>query len=243
MLSPALLFKPSSWCLDIIPHPRLYTLPHLALPHPTPVSSCFTSSYSRYIKGTGSVLLVSVPCASLQDPSPKRLRSEFPRKEFVLHESTREYSEHWQQQYLDSLLHPDYCWNANTMDVTTASSSASTSACERTAAGIVENQKELTGRRDSHAEVEMDAIISPAHELPTPFLRLRYFTPTELLNLFGFPVTFKWKAVEAITINDTNADRKDIEITRKQQYELIGNSINVTVVTELLLIMFAMYKQ
>lgn len=47
--------------------------------------------------------------------------------------------------------------------------------------------------------------------------RLRRFTPKELLNLFGFPLDYHFPS----------------EIKLEHQYKLIGNSINVTVVTAL----------
>lgn len=61
-------------------------------------------------------------------------------------------------------------------------------------------------------------------------LRLRYFTPAELLRLFAFlPLatelsldTFVWPA----------------DISTKTKYKLIGNSVNVRVVTELINYLF-----
>lgn len=61
-------------------------------------------------------------------------------------------------------------------------------------------------------------------------LHLRYFSPTELLRLFAFVRpgpgyemdTFEWP---------TN-------VSRKVKYRLIGNSVNVCVVTELLTFLF-----
>lgn len=50
-------------------------------------------------------------------------------------------------------------------------------------------------------------------------LSLRYLTPRELLSLFGFP-------------DDSFIFPADISL--RKRYELIGNSINVTVVSELL---------
>lgn len=45
-------------------------------------------------------------------------------------------------------------------------------------------------------------------------LRLRFFTPAEVARLLGFPSTFSFP----------------ISATKKQQYKVLGNSINVTVV-------------
>ncbi|KAL1759148.1 S-adenosyl-L-methionine-dependent methyltransferase [Schizophyllum commune] len=58
-------------------------------------------------------------------------------------------------------------------------------------------------------------------------LRLRYFTPQELLRLFGFndpglQVAYKWP----------------YRISEKTQYRLIGNSVNVLVVTKLVNYLF-----
>ena len=57
-------------------------------------------------------------------------------------------------------------------------------------------------------------------------LRLRYFTPDELLRLFDFnqpnEMTFSFSA----------------DISRKSQYRLIGNSVNVRVVTALIEYLF-----
>ena len=56
-------------------------------------------------------------------------------------------------------------------------------------------------------------------------LRLRYFSPEELSRLFGFGTDsgpFTWPA----------------EVTKKSKYKLIGNSVNVRVVTELVNYLF-----
>lgn len=49
-------------------------------------------------------------------------------------------------------------------------------------------------------------------------LELRYFTPREVSRLMAFPDSFNFPA----------------EISRKQQYRLLGNSINVKVVSHLI---------
>ncbi|EPY52201.1 DNA methyltransferase [Schizosaccharomyces cryophilus OY26] len=50
-------------------------------------------------------------------------------------------------------------------------------------------------------------------------LRLRYFTAREIARIMGFPDSFQWK---------------EIEISEKTMYRLLGNSINVNVVSRLL---------
>jgi tRNA (cytosine38-C5)-methyltransferase len=49
-------------------------------------------------------------------------------------------------------------------------------------------------------------------------VKLRYFTPVELLRVFGFPPDFQFPS----------------NISIKKQYELIGNGVNVTVIARLL---------
>lgn len=63
-------------------------------------------------------------------------------------------------------------------------------------------------------------------------LRLRYFSPEELLRLFGFnpridslePAYFKWPDTKVVRL--------------RSQYRLIGNSVNVTVVQALIEYLF-----
>lgn len=58
-------------------------------------------------------------------------------------------------------------------------------------------------------------------------LRLRYFTPSELLRIFGF---------NAFRSDDVAEDEFlwPANLTAKTRYKLIGNSVNVCVVTKLL---------
>lgn len=53
-------------------------------------------------------------------------------------------------------------------------------------------------------------------------LKLRFFTPNEVLSLMMFPKNYKFPQ----------------NITTKQCYRLLGNSVNVKVITELLKILF-----
>lgn len=64
-------------------------------------------------------------------------------------------------------------------------------------------------------------------------LRLRYFTPTELLRIFCFLPT------------NTDAERGrqtqfywPVDLSTKAKYRLIGNSVNVRVVTDLINYLF-----
>lgn len=60
----------------------------------------------------------------------------------------------------------------------------------------------------------------PSSLLP---LKLRYFTPREIASLLGFPPEFRLPA----------------DLSAKQAYKLLGNSINVTIVSLLLCYLFA----
>lgn len=53
-------------------------------------------------------------------------------------------------------------------------------------------------------------------------LRLRFFSPTEVARLMSFPSSFSFPN----------------SVTEKQRYKLLGNSINVGVVSELVKLMF-----
>lgn len=71
---------------------------------------------------------------------------------------------------------------------------------------------------DPHGDYPI-SILSP--------LKLRYFTPTELLRLFCF--------IPLASPNDPQDDYTwPISITTKSKYKLIGNSVNVEVVKNLL---------
>lgn len=53
-------------------------------------------------------------------------------------------------------------------------------------------------------------------------LKLRYFTPNEVLSLMTFPETYSFPTT----------------VTTKQCYRLLGNSVNIKVISELLKILF-----
>ena len=62
-------------------------------------------------------------------------------------------------------------------------------------------------------------------------LRLRYFSPTELVRLFGFlPLTGEDRGDHAFVWPE--------DVSTKTKYKLIGNSVNVRVVTELINYLF-----
>ena len=148
LLPHAFLVKSASQCLDIVTEESLTT-------------SCFTKSYARFVRGTGSVL---------------RVRPA-----------------HYAKSLVEDLRCPP---EAEDRDGEGSASSA------------VSRGMNLTGCDD-----------------PVPAMgTLRFFSPRELLRLFGFP--------------ESNAFGFPAEITRKQCYALIGNSLNVTVATHLLGLLF-----
>lgn len=57
---------------------------------------------------------------------------------------------------------------------------------------------------------------------PKSSLQLRFFTPKEVSRLMSFPATFSFPS----------------DVNEKQQYKLLGNSINVAVVSELIKLLF-----
>jgi len=184
-LSDTLLSTSAAWCLDI------------QAPH-TKYTSCFTKSYGRYIKGTGSVLL-------------------------CVEEGTTDNTEKMEQEVL-AYIHQQNTTNTNDGD-----------------------QKR---QYDSHWWSQVQA------QFPDVNIKLRYFTPRELLRLFGFPETFHFailphpiktnskdtaftnKHKKARLMADAPKEEEEEEVaqpvTIRKQYELIGNSINVTVVSHLL---------
>lgn len=88
---------------------------------------------------------------------------------------------------------------------------------------------------------------------------LRYFSPKELLNLFGFPESYHFPEPNVVTATTANDDSSEevgniiesdkmkkgkkqkkpkvppaIVVSQKKRYELIGNSVNVTVVRHII---------
>jgi tRNA (cytosine38-C5)-methyltransferase len=137
------LHTPSSWCLDIRTEFSNYT-------------SCYTKSYSRYIKGTGSVLLFSTGGDSIEENLCQQVLEEREASE-------RQFDPSW--------------W---------------------------EKLQSMFKEKGFH-------------------VKLRYFTPVELLRVFGFPPDFQFPS----------------NISIKKQYELIGNSVNVRVIELLLKELFS----
>lgn len=63
-------------------------------------------------------------------------------------------------------------------------------------------------------------------------LKLRYFSPSELMRIFCFQPAIREAADEAQNF------RWPVDVSTKTRYRLIGNSVNVRVVTELVNYLF-----
>ncbi|EIN13227.1 S-adenosyl-L-methionine-dependent methyltransferase [Punctularia strigosozonata HHB-11173 SS5] len=74
-------------------------------------------------------------------------------------------------------------------------------------------------------------------------LRLRYFHPDELLRLFGFrrpvPMMEGEKNNGSAGVEDAEDFRWPVDLSMKTKYRLIGNSINIVVVSELIRYLFS----
>jgi len=159
LVPESVINKSSAWCFDIVTR------------HSTR-SACFTKSYGRYIKGTGSVLFLDenqesatqdlpsgtgeeVRSIEREDAGSNKKRKHVPlhSSEFLQEPSERKYAEDWQVQF---------------------------------------NK------------------------------RIRYFAPSEISRLFGFPEDFQFPT----------------EISLKNRFSLLGNSLNVTVAQALLKYLF-----
>ena len=144
--------KSASWCFDIVSEMDNHT-------------SCFTKSYSRFIRGSGSVIRMEDTRHDHQNKRPKFTEiAQNTSHENDNNETKKEQCKEWSQ-------------------------------------GI----------------------------------RLRYFTPSELLKLFGF---------NSLVVSDShNSFSFPMDkVTIKKTYELIGNSLNVLVVTAVLKHVFNLYE-
>jgi len=221
----AVVAKSASWCFDIIPCPGPQEDIHVGADvAPTAVAACFTKAYSRFIRGAGSVLLIdgsgtggATAAASSSGAGAGAVEPE-----------ERVYNSDWRQ---------DLC----------LTSVAAEGAIADTGGGGAAMPLVVSGRK-----------------------RLRYFAPRELLNLFGFPPDFQFNP-DVSSIDSANTDTgvgeslntaasnsgsgsgvtskggrrvkicPEKPVTRRQSYELIGNSINVTMTTRLLEHMFLVF--
>ena len=230
LVSEQSLQKNASWCLDIVTSDDTYT-------------SCFTKSYSKYFKGTGSVLLIQDP--SISDNKEPEIPSNS-RIELGLELST-------------------FSGPGSMLEFPLGEINS----------GI--NDEKMSTNSDSNSVIK-DATSADFREAPETRVfdmnwkdklkgkKLRFFSPNELLRLFGFlPLQTNFiparpnlkRRIEAIGKEEgkeigTEIESKDDQldensaqfieqktffpsnVTNRKCYELIGNSLSVTVVSHLL---------
>jgi tRNA (cytosine38-C5)-methyltransferase len=168
-ISPDLLQKSASWCLDIVSGSST-------------TSACFTKSYSRYLKGTGSVLLVD-ECA---DNACRGSTSTCGSGDSAVETGA-------------GIAHP-----------------CSTDSNELTRSGGGATCDEFQSAPNERSFDGSWAARLGDHR------HLRYFAPSEIALLFGFPSSFRFP----------------IGMSNKKCFELLGNSLNVTVASNLLISLF-----
>jgi site-specific DNA-cytosine methylase len=225
------LEKNASWCLDIVSPMDNYT-------------SCFTKSYSKYFKGTGSVLLIPDPYLSV----------EIPKNCQVSVDAAVSVDEEIKFSGSEDKIYSGVSTNTIHVDTTTAS--------------FIHEQEKSTSEEvpsSIHAPAESkNATSADFRELPETRTfdsnwkeklkgnKLRFFSPTELLRLFGFlPLEQPRKNLKRSNLDFENSFRNETSIlvesdlydnnpffpsniTNRKCYELIGNSLSVTVVSHLL---------
>lgn len=85
----------------------------------------------------------------------------------------------------------------------------------------IEIKKNLGSEVLVQSEIDKTIVLDPLSYLKP--LKLRFFTPKEVSRLMNFPESFSFPE----------------EVTKKQRYRLLGNSINVAVVSELIKLLFS----
>lgn len=222
------LEKNASWCLDIVSPDDKCT-------------SCFTKSYSKYFKGTGSVLLIPDPFLSREKSFEKSNNADG-----IVDASIPKTD--------DKMEHSE-------------SNSCSVSSNILPLDSAISSQKTIGNRTPEFSSVidsllaSQNATSADFRELPETRTfdsnwkeklkgnKLRFFSPTELLRLFGFiPLKQSRKHLKRSSIDlEINSTSDFVEnvlvdelpffppnMTNRKCYELIGNSLSVTVVSHLL---------
>ena len=248
LVPQSVLHKSASWCFDIC-------IPSDA------TSACFTKSYTRYIKGTGSVLYLSDQSMSCNIHASPLVNEE---NRYNVNET------------IDSSNGGDSNNNTDNNDMTknifrctphqrafqSNWQSSSSSSCSSLLLISKDKDKDNIGNDNQNQEYQLQ---SSRFQYNITYGTLRFFTPSELLSLFGFPSTYslppslatctsKSMSTSAMSLpgaddtpstgvtsnsantTDSNSDeqQKSLMKTNKKYYELIGNSLNVTVGVEVL---------
>jgi site-specific DNA-cytosine methylase len=226
------LEKNASWCLDIVSPMDNYT-------------SCFTKSYSKYFKGTGSVLLIP-------DPSLSREISSNPQDsidDVVPLGDVTAFSES------ESKISPGVSSDPLTVDTTIAVPALEprTSTSEGASASTAHPSVALKNATSADfREMPETRTFDSNWKEKLKGNKLRFFSPPELLRLFGFLQLQQSREnlkLSSMDCADSDSEKAILHaesnlfndkpffppnVTNRKCYELIGNSLSVTVVSHLL---------
>ena len=198
----AVLEQPSSWCFDIVTPSDTHT-------------ACFTKAYSRYAKGTGSVLSTAgwaTPQVEAGTSNSTSTRTRTVEAAGAHDEKLTPVGVGGEQGSPTKRPRTDNEEPAGGV-VTTSGEMEKEKEKAFAVARSVEGSPQQQGQQQ---ELGQKKCLS---EQQIRTLRLRYFSPRELLRLFGFPLgRFSFPA----------------HVSRKKAYELIGNSLNVDVAAQLI---------
>ena len=228
------LERTAAWCFDIV------------TPQSTR-SSCFTSSYGRFVRGTGSVLLVpssttttknnnNNSAAAIETISKKKKKKTMTTLLPLHHENTKN----------TTIITKNLHHHIETTELL----------------GMDDDPAPSQGRRTLDVPPILFGLVNPKErtfddnawlsQLDLSQQELRYFSGTELARLFGFPV-LNMKNDKGKNNNHQNQNQggssstKTLKIattrtaftfpsdcTIKQQWKLLGNSINVRLASRLI---------
>lgn len=229
------LEKNASWCLDIVSPTDTYT-------------SCFTKSYSKYFKGTGSVLLIPDPYLSVEQNS-----SDFQvsKDAFVPTVNGVQFSGS-ENMISSGSVSVEKLPIAGPVPVLDQGISAS--ECASPTIQIHPPVTQINATSADFREMPETRTFDSNWKQKLKGNKLRFFSPVELLRLFGFlPLQQSRKnlkrsnldcedsnctsTVSSLFVENDLVDEKTFfpsNITNRKCYELIGNSLSVTVVSHLL---------
>lgn len=206
--------KSSAWCFDIVDS---YST----------TSACFTKSYSRYIKGTGSIICMDKKKRKLEGSELLDI------EDFQLHKISGIVSA---SSAIDICSYDKYRMTNNLEEssqeecksvLVSDNIGTTIEIWEKHTADFHVNNDSLKDRSVETALVKETSFVAPISrsydsdwfEKQALKGKLRYFAPSELLKLFGFPQNFYFPE----------------SVSRKKGFELIGNSLNVDVASAILL--------
>ena len=170
-------------------------------------SCCFTKAYGKYIEGTGSIF--SPLDKTAVDIVFKEIESlaSTPQKPTIDTSRTVESS-----SAASTLTRSTVTTTTPTATVTDAATTTTTTATQTTITDAVTAVPTTTGNMNC-----TDDTLSRKLSLLRS-LRLRYFSPSEISRLLCFPEEFKFPE----------------EMTIRQKYQLLGNSVNVFTIAHLM---------